>query len=307
MEFLSPETRKTTVHIGNFGTTFILNVPVSAIYSKCLKTSNFTLSDVDWNVRICERKSSAGKSELDVYLDAGITNPTWSSEAEAKFKLYYQGRKDYYEPRYISSQKFSNASRSYGIIGYFPSSKVLDNFVTDGKLRFEIEITTKPLQIAAVKEMERIGGKVRAVIKHVSQLANVSGPIAQSTHVAIRGIRFKIETRKENNTFAAFLNANEEDLSYDWFTNVTVKFKVMPYNTHNPNDKPVEVQLRRTFRKNLSSYGVGLISWDNFVNLRSIYVINDTAVMLIEIEADVKEPIWGADAKQMQANEFFFN
>lgn len=292
-----------TIHLGNYGTTLILNVPLPDMHSKCLESSNLTLSDLVWNVRICGKKSSSGKIQLGVYLDSHIYVSNWIAEAEATFKLFYKEYSDLYVSHSISWYKFSNASSSNGITDFL-QSKELDAFVTDGKLRFEIEITTRPLQVVSANEMERIGAKIRAVIKDVSHLAN--GSSSFSSAVVIRGIRFQISTKLVNKEFAAFLHADEENLGYDWFTNVTVTMKIMPYNTHNPNDKPIESRITRTYRKNLSSYSVSLYNWDKLIDSNSVYVINDTAVMLFEIDVDEKEPIWGLDANRQLAHDTEF-
>lgn len=286
------EVKATTVDVSSYGTHFLLNLrldDIEANAKNCTTSPDFWLSNVTWAVRACITNAS-GKDVLNVFLVSEIRSPSYTSEAEATFKLFLNNSDTRYYQKFLPWKKFTFAQQSHGLLGFLGDS-LLENYITDRKLRFEIEVTTKPLQISVERDMERTGAKVRAVLKNVSHLQNQS---ARSSEVVVRGIRWTVTAAVDGSGyFAVYLKANNNDLELDWSTNVTVHFKVVPYNTHNSDIKPIEKTIEKTYRKNLNEYGPQLYNFKAFINSTNGYVINDTSVMLIEFEVEEKDPIWG--------------
>lgn len=212
----SLEVKATNVDVSSYGTVFRLNLHLKDIevnIKNCTHSPEFVLSNVTWAVRACITNAT-GIDVLNVYLVSDIQNTSWTSEAEADFKLFYNNSDTRYFQRSLEWKKFTVSSQSHGILRYLGDS-LLENFISDRKLRFEIEVTTKPLQIVIERDMERIGAKVRAVLKNVSHLQKES---AESDAVAVRGIRWTVIASETDGYFAVNLKANNNDLDFDWST-----------------------------------------------------------------------------------------
>lgn len=276
----------------SFGTSFRFVAFMNDLNDRgCSETSSFTLSDVSWKIRICKRIEAGKSDNLDIYLDSDIQDSSLMVEASGDFELLRNGNDpNNYFRHSLPWRKFTAATPSHGVINFLLTTP-LNNYLNDGRLRFQFDITTKPVEkIDFEYEMEYLSTKIRAIIKNVNQLTNTSYSVS-TRETILRGIRWNVLVKLQNESLAVFLNANDDDLEEDFQTKVTAVIKLLPFNRAGHCPEPLRIEAKPTFHKGLSSHQVNLLAWNNFVRPASDYIVKNSAALVVEIKVGGKQRV----------------
>lgn len=280
----------TTMDLINYGTSFRFLVSVDELNKNCTETAETVLSNVPWKARVC--RVLDGTSRLYVYVVANIVDSTWLIEARCEYRLFIKGGPKYNSGTTIWLQ-FNSSSPSNEISMPYTNKSMLsmEDYAIEGNLHFEVLIDTRPLQIIEKKQFENFGSKFRVVLKNVNQL-NSSFYHASSQEVTIRGIRWQILAYQEKKYFMVHLRGNRDHLGLDWSTNVTANIELLPFDTRKPYIPERYATIEQAFSLETNDHGIRFSKWKNLNDPESIYVLNDSVALLIDIVVGPKEYFW---------------
>lgn len=265
-----------------------------------VESPEFTLSNVPWKLLL--RKKGASESNdssvLDVCLVCGLvadnTIAKWSCEMCATFRLLSCESEIV---KHLSKKQFNNQNLSHSIDNFISWAELMDEknqFVLENEAVLEVVISSNPLNYRKSVGMEQTSTKLRVIVDGVSKLGNTYSP-----EVTVRGIRWKIQTKKEEDHFAVYLWAVEEDMDINWCWDVEYSFKLLSFNS---KIEPIDCKTTSDiFRWGTPSWGYGkLIKWSEFVDPKRRFVRNDTAVIEVKFTVQPPKPLWECEASRKE-------
>lgn len=259
----------------------------------CTKTPSFTLSDISWKVRICKTLLPGKSENLDVYLEADIRDKSIAVEAKGIFNIrrntnnlndVFQNSMDW---------KTFTADNPSHVIRNFLMTTFYTDYLSNEKLRFNIDITTKPMEKIDVEyETDYVATKIRAVINSVHRLNNAAYNVS-TPDIVLKGIKWNVVVKLHNESLVVIINADENDLETDFQTRITATIRLLPYsyNRTGQTPEPLKFEINPTFYKGSSSHRVILLPWSKFIAPNTNYIIKDTASLLVDIKVGSKERV----------------
>lgn len=267
-----------------------------------IESSEIILSKVPWRVKLCKRSTSENNNDanvLDIFLVGApppdiCTETKWSCEVKAFFKLLAFDSPAKEIVKYFSKKEFNNKCLSHGITEFVSWDELLDEknqYVHENEATFEIEILTNPLNCVKPRTMEQTSTKVRVIVENISKLGNTYSP-----ELIIRGIRWKIQTKKEDEHFAVYLWATEDDMDMNWCWEVEYSFKLLSFNS---KVEPIDCKSTSdVFRWGTPSWGYGkLIKWPELMDPKRRFVRNDTSLLEVKFAVKPPKPLWECEKK----------
>lgn len=254
------------------------------------------LSKLSWKVKLCKRikcVNNCDESFIDIFLvcepSPDISISKWSCKVCAVVKLLPFESADKAIIKRMPKKEFSNKCLLHGIYEFCSWNDFVDaknRYINEGEATFEVEILTNPLNCIKTMAMEQTSTKLRVIVENVSKLGNSYSP-----EVIVRGIRWKIQTRKEDDHFAVYLWAVEDDMDMNWCWEVEYSFKLLSFNS---KIEPVDCKTTSdVFRWGTPSWGYGkLIKFTEFMDPRKRYVRNDTAILEVKFAVKAPKPLW---------------
>lgn len=276
-------------------TVFRFKFDIEHLNTREIESPEFSLSKVNWKIKLRKRSTSENNNDanvLDVFLVCAALSDvcsTWSCEVQANFKLLSLNSSENDIEKSLSKKEFNNRCLSHGIHKFIEWSELVDpknSFVDENEAIFEIEILTNPLNCVKSMKMEQTSTKLRLIVENVSKLGNTYSP-----EVMVRGIRWKIQTKKEDEHFAVYLWAVEDDMDISWTWEVEYSFKLLSFNN---KVEPIDCKSTSDlFRWGTPSWGYGkLIKWSEFVDPKRRFVRNDTAILQVQFTVMPPKPLW---------------
>lgn len=275
--------------ICSFHTIFRFTVDVTKLSSEPIESSEVKLSNIDWKVKL--EKSNENSNKLGIYLVSKLDEnaDNWSCEAQATFKLLPNDMDKMEQSivKYLSKKKFSNYKRSHGFHEFVEWNEFLEHFVNEENVAsFEVEISTEP----SMRTIKRLGvdqkyAKFRVIVEDVSKLDACFSP-----ETVVRGIRWKLLTRKKAENLSAFLWAENDDIGVDWSYKVEFSLELTSFDENIPSKK---IKLTHRYRRETNDWGYDkFLSWTDFTDTKNNYVQNDRARFIVEMKVDEPEPQW---------------
>lgn len=277
-------------------TVFRFKLNINSLETGDIFSPELNLSKLSWKVKVCKRLTSENSDDVnvvDVFLvceppsDIGIEK--WSCRVRAVFKLLSLASSEKELTKVFSNKEFNNNCLSHGISEFCSWPDLLESqnhHVQENDVTFEVEILTSPLNCIKMMAMEQMSTKLRVIVENVSKLGNTYSP-----EVIVRSIRWKIQTRKEDEHFAVYLWAVEDDMDINWCWEVEYSFKLMSFNS---KIEPVDCKTTSDiFRWGTPSWGYGkLIKWPEFMDPKKRFVRNDTVIIEVKFTVNPPKPLW---------------
>lgn len=254
-------------------------------HSKCLDSPAFELNHVTWKIRTCRRHEvvSNEADKIDILLVSIFSGQTaaWSCQAKANFKLLPAEGQTPIEDE-LGFYNFNGVSPSKGIDGITIWKNFTKEYVIEDEATILVAISTKPPNRAAGLDQTSIKFQMR-----VKQLSNFTDQF--SNEVIVRGIRWKVLATSQNDHFAVFVYANEDDMNYDLSWKVSATFQlVSPDGSVTVPRKFSDVPFRWTN----SSWGFAqFIKWSDLFNSHKEFVVRDATILQVELAAGEPETI----------------
>lgn len=247
--------------------------------SKCLNSTEVTLNDMKWKIRACRNEVDSA-DQFQIFLVADFvenkSDLTW--EAKGKFKLFPKEGEGAIEQK-IDFQKFDKSAASFGINKFTSWEDFKNKYVKDHVATIESTITTKQptKQPSKPPTFEHTSTKVHVMIKDVSKLVE-----KYSSEFVMQNIRWTVLTARNNESLAAFLFANTDDMPMLHSWNVSTKFNVISsVNEQTVSKSFVDVN----FNWKNSNWGyANLIKWSDFIDEKKKFVEHDSALLLVELK-----------------------
>lgn len=262
-----------------------------------IESTEVILSKVPWKIKLVKRSTSENNNNvnvLDIILvgapPSDITKTTkWSCEVKASIKLLALNSTGTEIVKHFVKKQFNNKCLSHEINDFVSWEELLDEknqYVEENEVTFEIGIQTNPLNCIEPMAMEQTSTKARVIVENVSKLGN-----AYSPELLVRGIRWKIQTKKEDDFFAVYLWATEEDMDMNWCWEVEYSFKLLSFNS---KVEPIDCKITSDFfRWGTPSWGYGkLIKWTELLDSKRRFVRNDTAIIEVKFAVKAPKPLW---------------
>lgn len=274
---------------------FRFQVDVKSLASKEIESPEITLCNASWKIKFIKRSKHGNKSvaAVDIFLMNNLQDNAalWSCTARAVFKLITFGQKDKQIVKLLSKNEFSNKYPSHGIQSFVTWADLLDpknQYLCDNEATFEIEIASNPLKHITPTEIQQISSKFRIEIQNVSKLG-----FSYSPEVVLRGIRWKILSKKQGDLLQVYLHANNEDMDVDWSWEAHLSVTLLSLKE---NADPFQRNMTDIFRRGVCSWGPSkFLEWSKFVDATNRYVVNDQAILLVELSVDPPKPTWEID------------
>ncbi|XP_055319202.1 uncharacterized protein LOC129576970 [Sitodiplosis mosellana] len=273
-------------------TVFRFKVNIDSLEAGEILSPEIKLSKLSWKIKLCKQMSD-DVNFLGIFLvceppsDIGIAK--WLCNVRVVFKLLSFASTEKEIIRLFSKKEFNQECLSHGVGEFCLWNDLLESknqYVRDNEATFEVEILTNPLNCIKMMEIEQMSVKLRVVVENVSKLGNTYSP-----EVIVRGIRWRIQTRKEDEHFAVYLWAIEEDMDMNWCWEVEYSFKLLSFNS---KIEPVDCKTTSdVFRWGTPSWGYGkLIKWSEFMDPKKRFVRNDTAIIEVKFAVKSPKPLW---------------
>lgn len=271
---------------------FQFKVNIESLEAGEILSPEVKLSNLSWKIKLC-RLSINDVNYIDISLvcvppsDIAVAN--WSCDVRATFKLLSFASTEKEIVKRLSKKKFDKDSLTHGIGQFCMWNDLIvpkNQYICDNEATFEVEILSNPLNCIKTRSMDQTATKLRLIVENVSKLGNTYSP-----EVIVRGIRWKIQTRKEDDYFAVYLWAVEDDMDMNWCWQVEYSFKLLSFNS-----KVESIDCKTTsdiFRWGTPSWGYGkLIKWSEFVDNKKRFVRNDTAILEVKFAVKPAKPLW---------------
>lgn len=281
-------------------TVFRFKINIDELESGEIESPEICLSKIAWKIQLCKRLINEGDSDASI-IDIRLvgTPPSdisdtakWSCDVRAIFKLLSKTTgKDILKS--FSKKEFNNKCPAHEISGFVSCAELLDpknQYIQENEATFEIRILVNPLNCVKSMKMEQISAKVRVIVENISKLSNTYSP-----EIIVRGIRWKIQIKKEDDHFAVYLWATEEDMDMNWTWEVDYSFKLLSFNS---KVDPVDCKSTSDyFRWGTPSWGYGkLIKWSDLHDSKRRFVRNDTAILEVNFAVKSPKPLWQCDS-----------
>lgn len=277
-------------------TNFRFKFDIEKLESKEIESPEFSLSKLNWKIKLCKRSTSESNTidtnVLDIFIVCVALSDicaAWSCDVRANFKLVSSSASEQEIEKSFTRKEFNNKCLSHGINGFISWAELIDpknGYVNENEAIFDIDILTNPLNCIKSMEMEQTSTKFRLIVENVSKLGNTYSP-----EVIVRGVRWKIQTKKEDEHFAVYLWAVEDDMDMNWCWQVEYSFKLLSFNS---KIEPIDCKSTSdVFRWGTPSWGYGkLIKWLDFVDAKKRFVRNDTAILQVKFTVKPPMPLW---------------
>lgn len=264
---------------------FRFTVNVADLQSDCVESSAVILRDVSWRVKLCKRQIET-KNVLDVFLVLALdAADKWSCEAQATFALHQKdNQKDKVVSKALNKHKFSDLSSSFGIEEFIDWETFMAEHVKENKATFDIEITANPSQRIVPSKMVQLYTRLHIFVENVSKLGETF-----SSEVTVQGIKWRVHVAKKNDKLAVNLLAAENDIDLYWGYRGDMKFELSSYD-----GQPLTKRIDHDFSWASPEGGFDeFLSWNDFVDSKNKYVLNDNANFLVEFKVDKPKSLIG--------------
>lgn len=254
--------------------------------TKCVDSSKVTLSNVSWWIKFCKRTNENKTDVLDLSLmssfDDSEKSLEWSCETRANLKLLQMDDQIKHSiEKSVKSRQFSSANPSYTILDFIEWDDFLKNYAKDSEATFEMEIQTGPLKRVLLSDIEQTSTKMHVILKNVSKLGETFSP-----EVTLRGIKWRVRTKKLDDFLSVSLQASESDLEMNWMYQVNCSFTLLSFKK---SVEPITYTFNSQYRHDSREFGLRqFVNWTSFVDNDLKYVHNDKAILLVEFK--VEEP-----------------
>lgn len=267
-------------------TIFRFTFDISQLDVNPIESSEIELSDVNWKIQLRKNSTDDGsKVNLGVYLVSTFDDgaPSLSCNAQASFKLLRNDNEIGQSiVKYLRKQKFSNLQQAHGFDEFIEWNEFLAHFVTDSKAIFKIEISAEPLQRLIITTIEQEYAKLHVVVKAVSELIMCDSPV-----IVVRGIKWKVSIRKNDDDLAIFLCADKSELGKNWFYKVECTFQLLSLC----DDDSVKKVTTTNFHYDAFDWGYAhFIKMSEFTSRR--FTLANKANFIVEFKVHEPRPLW---------------
>lgn len=255
-------------------------------YEECTESPEFELHHVIWKIKACKSNEILSDNKLVVTLVSVFRGKTeaWSCDAEASFKLLAKAPYNDVHTRfgYFHFDSVRSSPSKKKLIGWndLLTKHMINDIAT-------IDVTIK------VKPPKRVAGIQHASTKFQMRIMNVNtlGRM-YSEEAIVRGIRWKILAWNLGGFLGIYALANDDDMDLDYAWNVTATFDLMSLA---PGKTVSWTFSTKQFDWTQTNYGFRkFIKWADFTNLSNKYVIDNTA--LLQIQLSVAKPKLNANS-----------
>lgn len=269
-----------------FGTIFPFTLDVKN--QSGMVTHNFQLSNLLWTVYFAKAEDF-----LQIWLSSSPndTTPVWYCDAWAVFKLFHKnGEVGRTVVKSLNNYRFSHLKLSSENIAFIEWNELLNEYVDNqNQAKFEINLSTNPFKCIEPLKIHQTSTIFQFVLEKVSQLTSVD-----SSPVVLRDIKWwihaqRISDRREEDYFALYLIADEEDLDKNWFWEVTASLKLL---SANKNIDPVHYRFTENYQWGASRFGCkNLLPFSTLIK-PGHYAVNDMVIFFIEFSVQTPQPLW---------------
>lgn len=273
-----------------FGSIFRFTFDISQFDTKPIESSEIRLSDVNWKIQLRKKSTDDGsKIVLGVYLVSTFDDSAanLSCEAQAAFKLLRNDNEiDQSIVKYLRKQQFSNLKQSHGFDEFIDWDDFLAHFVSESKAIFKVEISAEPLHRLTEMNIEQEYAKLHVLVKPVSELESCFSPV-----IIVRGIKWKVLTKKNDDDLAIFLCADKLDMGKNWFYKVDCTFQLLSLDE---TDNGIKKVTTTNFHYDADDWGyLHFAKWSDFTSQR--FTFANKANFLIEFKVHEPKPLWKLD------------
>lgn len=294
----------------------------------CFESDEFTLNNINWKLKTCknsiedseekpdrdngpekepnkksdkEKKPNADKildedekpeedggnkdaekgkiDVLSISLESVFTkeNDKWSCDAEIVFKLL-KGEKGKEDKKANLKKTFNVADKVHRIENLVAWEEFKANYLKGDIATFEVQLKTTVQK--RTSSLEPISTKFFVKSKDVTKTSDTFSP-----EVSVRGIRWRVLTKKGDSGFSIFLYANDDDMDINLSWEVEATFTLLSTK----EEGSVTKSFKHTFLWRHFNWGyANFIAWDDFTNKDKGFLVNDLAI--VKIELIVNEP-----------------
>lgn len=256
---------------------FQLTVDDTDLAKNSIESSEIRLSDVNWKIKLEKRIIDGNKEYLGVYLVSTFVDgaANLSCEAQATFKLLRNnGQIAESIVKYLQSQTFNNANPSHGFDDYIDWNDFNAGFVSaQGKTILKIELSTQPVYRTIALDIQQEYAKLHVVVEQVNEIQ-----CCQSPEIIVRGIKWKVMIKKNDDDLAIFLWADKMDMDKNWIYKADCTFHLL---AHDKADAGIKKFTKATFHYDSDDWGyLHFVKWSDFTGPR--FTIGDKANFIVE-------------------------
>lgn len=254
---------------------FLGNVTVSNITPAtiCANSSSLLLGGVSLKFKLCNQvfNSSMTKVEISTIAAHGDGTMNWSIYTSLKYKL----------GQIIISERvtFSNEFPVITQNVLFENS-MWNEICPEGIVTLLLSAEVNPVLHRKYEPIDANSTAFYVIVENVTGLGEV-----YSNEVVVRGIRWKLLTKKANSNLALYLYADKNDLEFYWGHEIKVTVTLISFNS---TGSPSQAYIHN-FHKRENNWGwPQFLSWSDFTSSNNKYVIDNTAI--IRVDLSVGEP-----------------
>lgn len=250
-------------------------------------SSEIVLSSIPWQIRVEKKEASLNNFVLDLSLNS-LSIETLSCEAFAIFKLLAIETNEILMAKKLPKQEFNEIFQSNTLNGFISWNDLIDpnkKFITQGKIRFDIEIFANPVKSFISNEIKCSRSTFKIVIEDVNKIECLSSP-----KIVIRDLEWWIELRKADDLIGIFLCCDHKRIPTNWYYDVDAKFKMLA-----ANDGTVlkEAQFKKDYRVGLYDWGFkNFFPFEDFVKAANAAIWLNHVYFEAEIIVDAAKPLW---------------
>lgn len=249
----------------------------STIRAKCLELRDFKQNYVTWNIIVCRKHEvvSNDADKLEVLLESVFAGETaeWTCETEGNVKLLPTKEGVDLIEKKIPSHNFKRKSPLKGVGDIIQWKDLIKNYTINNEATIELRVVSKELNRTPV--LNQVSENFCMSIK----MDNIhDGHYTNS--VVLHGIKWRLFTVKINDSLAAFIDANEDDMDVHKSWNVNAEFQVI---STNKETKPVIKRFKNVaFNWTNSIWGFrNLIKWNELTDKN--FITNGAVHLCIEL------------------------
>lgn len=263
------------------------------MFTDCVESSEITLSNVSWKVKLCKRQTSNGTDVVDFYLQSlSNEHEYWSSDAQATIKLLPVNDIDRILVRKLAKRNYKNTNSANAVKAFISWEDFVQNYVNDNVAKFEIELSTNGVTHYAPRNVTQSFSRVQILLDDVSKLEDFN-----SSNVVVQGVNWKVHVQRKDYYLGVFLEADEDDFSMGSSYNVTAVFKLLSFDF---NTKPLTKTLVHNYRWGSTEQGFKeYLYWDDFLTSNNKYVFQGRAHLLVQFKVADPESLWDVEGNDI--------
>lgn len=285
-------------------TNFLFKVPNISKLDEVF-SPQFVIQEIPWKVQVCKKYSEAGPT-LGIYLtcDKNDESPNWEYAAFASFKLLsYDENKNAIE-EHLVPHVFDSQYISFGYPSFINWSDLFENgknYVKNDIIYFEVKIeVVDPIEInnstLKIESMKRCCSDSSLAVLRLKVINIDNLIIAQSPKFTLKGLTWVLTVFRDQTSHLG-IRIQSKSLDDDEKSACQIKIKTKIISSMK-NVIPVEYteSERINHRTNLTI--IELISWTDLFKPRSGFIVDNSAILEVEIHVDMSEESISSTMKQ---------